>query len=139
MTAWPASLPGTRPQTWCAWADRPGRTPWPAQTIPAPAKHSCSAPSRPAPRDKAKAASPLTYVHPDAPPFLLIHGTADRFVPVAQSTGFAAALEAAGNAVELLLLEDADHMWQLPDGGSTAAEQATAATIDFFRRHADQH
>lgn len=89
--------------------------------------------------DKARAASPLTYVHPDAPPFLLIHGTSDRFVPVAQSTGFAVALEAAGNAVELLLLEDADHMWQLPDGGSTAAEQATAATIDFFRRHADQH
>jgi acetyl esterase/lipase len=87
----------------------------------------------------ARAASPVTYVHPDAPPFLLIHGTADRFVPVAQSTGFAAALEAAGNVVELLLLEDADHMWQLPDRSGKAAEQATAATIGFFRRQADQH
>ncbi|GGH98430.1 hypothetical protein GCM10007170_30950 [Arthrobacter liuii] len=89
--------------------------------------------------DKARAASPVAYVHPDAPPFLLIHGTADRFVPAAQSAGLAEALEAAGNAVELLLLEDADHMWTTPDGGSSAAEQATAATIDFFRRQAEQH
>ena len=58
---------------------------------------------------------------------------------MAQSTSLAAALEAAGAAVELLLLEDADHMWQLPDGSGKAAEQATAATIDFFRRQADQH
>jgi acetyl esterase/lipase len=89
--------------------------------------------------DKAKAASPVTYVHADAPPFLLIHGTADRFVPVAQSAGLAAALEAAGAAVELLLLPDADHMWATPDGSSAAADQATSATIDFFRRQAEQH
>lgn len=88
---------------------------------------------------KAAAASPLTYVHPDAPPFLLIHGTADRFVPVAQSASLAEALEGAGNDVELLLLQDADHMWSTPDGGSDAAVQATAATIDFFRRQANQH
>ncbi|GGI78798.1 alpha/beta hydrolase [Pseudarthrobacter scleromae] len=89
--------------------------------------------------DKAKAASPLTYVHPDAPPFLLVHGTADRFVPVAQSASLAEALESAGAAVDLLLLEDADHMWQLPDGSQNAARQATAATIDFFRRQAQKH
>ncbi|GAA3403481.1 MULTISPECIES: alpha/beta hydrolase [Pseudarthrobacter] len=89
--------------------------------------------------DKAKAASPLTYVHPDAPPFLLVHGTADRFVPVAQSASLTEALESAGAAVELLLIEDADHMWQLPDGTQAAARQATAATIDFFRRQAQKH
>lgn len=89
--------------------------------------------------DKAKAASPLSYVHPAAPPFLLIHGTADRFVPVEQSASLAGALEGAGAAVELLLLEDADHMWQLPDGSSAAAGQATAATIDFLCRQAKQH
>ncbi|MHC6591254.1 alpha/beta hydrolase fold domain-containing protein [Arthrobacter sp. C152] len=89
--------------------------------------------------DKARAASPLSYVHGDAPPFLLIHGTADRFVPAAQSTSLAAALQVAGSAVELLLLEGADHMWSLPDGSNEAAEQAIAATIDFFRRQAKQH
>jgi acetyl esterase/lipase len=89
--------------------------------------------------DKAAAASPITYVHPDAPPFLLAHGTTDRYVPVAQSATFAAALEAAGAAVELLLIDEADHMWALPDAGQAAAEQATTATIDFFRRQAQNH
>jgi len=89
--------------------------------------------------DKARAASPVTYVHAAAPPFLLIHGTADRFVPTAQSTGLADALARAGAAVELLLLADADHMWATPDGSSAAAEQATAATIDFLRRQAEKH
>lgn len=89
--------------------------------------------------DKARAASPITYVHPGAPPFLLIHGTADRFVPAAQSAGLADALARAGTAVELLLLADADHMWANPDGSSDAAEKAIAATIDFLRRQAEEH
>ncbi|MGX1163021.1 acetyl esterase/lipase [Arthrobacter sp. SLBN-100] len=89
--------------------------------------------------DKAAAASPITYVHAAAPPFFLVHGSADRFVPAAQSVTFAAALEGAGAAVELLLIEDADHMWALADKSPAAAEQATAATIDFFRRQAQAH
>ena len=89
--------------------------------------------------DKAAAASPLNYVHQGAPPFFLAHGTADRYVPAAQSTTCAAALEAAGAAVELLLIEGADHMWSQPGGNSAAAGQATAATLDFFRRRAQKH
>ena len=88
--------------------------------------------------DRARAASPLTYVHAGAPPFLLIHGTADRFVPAAQSTALAEALEDAGAAVELLLLDGADHMWATPDGSSGAAETATAATLDFLRRQSER-
>ena len=30
-------------------------------------------------------ASPITHVTPDAPPFLLVHGTTDWLVPYAQS------------------------------------------------------
>lgn len=86
--------------------------------------------------DRAAAASPITYARPDAPPFLLVHGTADRFVPVDQSTTLADALRQAGADVELLLVEDADHMWSLPDRSQAAAERATTATIDFFRRRA---
>jgi acetyl esterase/lipase len=89
--------------------------------------------------DKAAAASPITYAHAAAPPFFLVHGTADRFVPAAQSVTLAAALEGAGAAVELLLIEDADHMWALEGKSPAAAEQATAATIDFFRRQAQAH
>jgi acetyl esterase/lipase len=89
--------------------------------------------------DLAAAASPITYVREDAPPFLLVHGTADRFVPVAQSASLAEVLQKAGAGVELLLIEGADHMWSLPDGSQAAARQATAATIDFFRRQAQKH
>ncbi|MGY3379986.1 acetyl esterase/lipase [Arthrobacter sp. TE12231] len=83
---------------------------------------------------KAAAASPVSYASPAAPPFLLVHGTADRFVPAAQSTSLAAALEAAGADVELLLIEDADHMWILTDNSQAAAEKAMDATVDFFLR-----
>ncbi|PVZ59638.1 alpha/beta hydrolase [Arthrobacter sp. H-02-3] len=83
---------------------------------------------------KAAAASPVSYVSPAAPPFLLVHGTADRFVPAAQSTSLAAALEAAGADVELLLIEAADHMWILTDHSQAAAEKAMDATVDFFLR-----
>ncbi|MBP1133786.1 acetyl esterase/lipase [Arthrobacter sp. PvP023] len=86
--------------------------------------------------DKAAAASPLSYVGGNAPPFFLAHGTADRFVPPAQSTSFAAALGAAGADVELHLIDGADHMWLLPDKSPAAAEKVLDATIDFFRRQA---
>ncbi len=86
--------------------------------------------------DRTAAASPISYVSPAAPPFLLIHGTADRFVPAAQSQSLASELEKAGADVELLLIEDADHMWQLPDGSPAAAEKALAATVSFFRHQA---
>ncbi|WP_258803599.1 alpha/beta hydrolase [Pseudarthrobacter sp. NS4] len=88
--------------------------------------------------DKAAAASPLTYVGGHAPPFFLVHGSHDRFVPVTQSVSLAEALEGAGADVELLLIEDSDHMWLLPDNSPAAAQQATSATIDFFRRQAQK-
>lgn len=37
-------------------------------------------------------ASPVTNIRPGAPPFLLIHGDADRLVPISQSRAFCAAL-----------------------------------------------
>ncbi len=86
--------------------------------------------------DKAAAASPLTYAGEHAPPFFLAHGTADRFVPAAQSTTLAAALEAAGADVEFLLIEGADHMWSLADNSPAAAQKVLDATLDFFRRQA---
>ena len=83
---------------------------------------------------KAAAASPISYANRSAPPFFLAHGTADRFVPPAQSESLAAALEGAGSAVELLLIEDADHMWILPDQSQAAAEKAMGATVSFLLR-----
>lgn len=47
-------------------------------------------------RDRAafEAASPMNYVHADAPPFFVLHGTRDNLVPIAQARRFAAALRA---------------------------------------------
>jgi acetyl esterase/lipase len=46
--------------------------------------------------DVARAASPITYVSPDDPPFLIIHGTNDPGVPYDQSVRFYHALQKAG-------------------------------------------
>jgi acetyl esterase/lipase len=61
--------------------------------------------------DRVRAASPETYISPDAPPFLLQHGTMDPVVPVQMSINFAAKLEQAlgKDRVQLELLEGAEH------------------------------
>ncbi len=53
--------------------------------------------------------SPACLVHGAAPPFLLLHGTADAVVPHAQSEGLAAAAAAHGIEVELELVPGANH------------------------------
>jgi acetyl esterase/lipase len=85
----------------------------------------------PAVPDLAAQASPVTHVSPDAPPFLLLHGAADRAVPSVQSERLYAALVEAGVEVELDLYEGADHMWL---GSADAAEQAVERTADVLRR-----
>ncbi|MGW1786071.1 alpha/beta fold hydrolase [Streptomyces sp. NPDC002143] len=64
----------------------------------------------------ARAASPVSHASSDAPPFLLVHGKADRFVPSEQSEQLAQALRTHGCQVSLHLIEGADHLWAgLPD------------------------
>jgi acetyl esterase/lipase len=81
--------------------------------------------------DLAREASPITYVGPDAPPMLLLHGRDDRMIPCVQSDRFAAALRRAGAPVELQTYAGADHMWL---GSPEAATSALARTIDFLQR-----
>lgn len=59
----------------------------------------------------AKAASPVTYVSKDDPPFLHIHGTKDNLVPYDQPKEFDAALEAAGISSTLLTGEGEGHVF----------------------------
>jgi acetyl esterase/lipase len=81
--------------------------------------------------EPAAAASPVTHVSPDAPPFLLLHGAADGFVPTVQSERLYAALVEAGVEAELDLYEGADHMWF---GSTEAPGKALDRTIDVLRR-----
>ena len=85
----------------------------------------------PAVPELAAQAAPISHVRPDAPPFLLLHGEADRFIPFVQSVRLHTALVEAGARAELYLYEDADHMWL---GSPEAAEQALDRTIDHLRR-----
>jgi acetyl esterase/lipase len=80
--------------------------------------------------DLARQASPLSHVSPGAPPFLLLHGEADRFVPAVQSVRLHTALVEAGVRAELYLYEDADHMWL---GSPEAASEALSRTAAFLR------
>lgn len=45
--------------------------------------------------ERVKKASPVTHARKDAPPFLVIHGTADKTVPVTQGDGLVKALRAS--------------------------------------------
>ena len=56
----------------------------------------------------ARAASPVTHVHAGAPPFLLVHGDRDGFVPSEHSRALHRALRAAGADTSLLLLAGAN-------------------------------
>jgi acetyl esterase/lipase len=61
--------------------------------------------------ERVREASPITYVSAAAPPFLIVHGTADDMVPARQSVRLFDALAAAGAAVELRLLDGVGHMF----------------------------
>jgi pectinesterase len=65
-------------------------------------------------------ASPINLVHPDLPPFLLVHGTADMSVPYSQSVQLQAKLKAAGVACDLITIDDGVHgmaRWEGSDPG----------------------
>jgi len=49
-------------------------------------------------RDAFEKASPLSRVHPDAPPFFVLHGTHDTLVPVEEARRFCAAFRYAARA-----------------------------------------
>ena len=56
-----------------------------------------------------KEASPVTYITPDDPPFLLMHGDKDEQVAFSQSEEMEAKLKAAGVTVKLVRIEGAGH------------------------------
>ena len=78
-------------------------------------------------QDLAKQASPITYVSPDDPPFLIVHGTADRTVPFEQAEMFDDALRKAGVDVTFVKIVGGGH-----GIGGEAVHQRVRA---FFDKH----
>jgi acetyl esterase/lipase len=79
---------------------------------------------------KYRAASPVTYITPDDPPFLIMHGDQDRLVPVRQSRRLYDLLKEQDVKAELVIYEGAGH------GGAVFISEASRAKIDaFFARH----
>lgn len=79
------------------------------------------------------AASPITHVSVDDPPFYLIHGRDDLVVPMSQSEAFFARLGQVGIVEQLLLVEHAGHEL-VPSGGTIrpSEEEITRRIVAFF-------
>lgn len=80
----------------------------------------------------ARAASPTTHVHAGAPPFLLVHGTADRSVPFRQSQRLADAITGCGADARLHPVPGADHVWA---GDQQVARSVFELSLAFVLDH----
>jgi acetyl esterase/lipase len=55
--------------------------------------------------------SPIYYVHSNMPPILIIHGDADKLVPIYQSQTFVKRCEEVGSPIKLIVREGKLHGW----------------------------
>jgi acetyl esterase/lipase len=78
-------------------------------------------------------ASPIARIHPDAPPFLVIHGSSDTVIPVAQARSFVERLRSISlSVVSYVELPGAGHGFDMTDGARTGA---TSTAIGLFLDH----
>jgi acetyl esterase/lipase len=84
--------------------------------------------------DRWVSASPTSYVHAGAPPFMIIHGDADDVVPVEQAYALHDALQRAGAQSQLVVMQHAGHGLE-PLGGtpSPSMEQVLGMMLVFLR------
>ncbi len=55
--------------------------------------------------------SPIYFVHSNLPPMLIIHGDADKLVPIYQARTFVKRCEEFGSPIKLIVREGKDHGW----------------------------
>ncbi|WP_292980462.1 alpha/beta hydrolase [Mycobacterium sp.] len=78
-----------------------------------------------------KAASPITYISPDAPPFFVLHGTNDSLIPVEQGRAFSKRLqEVSRQPVAYAELPFAQHAFDI--FGSVRARHSALAVEQFL-------
>lgn len=86
--------------------------------------------------DNLKKASPVTYIHKNAPPFLILQGDKDDIVPPIQSQEFYDKLKAAGVPATLVMVKNAGHGF-VPRGGpiNPSALELAQTIAAFFDKH----
>ena len=72
--------------------------------------------------------SPVNHVSPDDPPTLIIHGDADKLVPIQQAEIIIAKLKEVGVPAELVVKKGAVHGWK-------GMDKDLATFVDWFDRH----
>jgi acetyl esterase/lipase len=84
--------------------------------------------------EKLQNASPRHFIKAATPPFLLIHGAADKTVDPKQSTAFRDAVSAAGGRISLTMIPDVDHSFigQTPQATREASLLALRLTFEFI-------
>jgi acetyl esterase/lipase len=83
--------------------------------------------------DLARRCSPVTYVHAQASPTLILHGDADESVPYDQSVDLERCLREAGAAVQLVTIPGAGHMLGVT-GSPHVQRQLRTARRNYFAR-----
>ena len=78
----------------------------------------------------AREASPIAHVARGASPFLIVHGTADDFVPLEQSMRLHAALRDAGVDSTLYIVEGAGHSAHILE--RTEVQEMAVRTLDRY-------
>lgn len=79
--------------------------------------------------DLAKAASPVTYVDKNDPPFLIIHGEKDEMVSPKHSQLLSAWLSVVGVPNELVIVKDAPHFGEMFD-----SDEVRTKVMNFLRK-----
>jgi len=81
-------------------------------------------------------ASPVTYLTPDDPPFLILQGDKDTTVPAAQSRAFYDRLKTVGVTATLAIVKNAEHGFR-PSGGAIDPSRAELTKMigDFFDKY----
>jgi acetyl esterase/lipase len=76
----------------------------------------------------ARTISPITHVSSDDPPTLIIHGDADKLVPIEQAEAIVAKLKEAGVPAKLMVKKDAGHGW-------AGMDKDVPALVDWFDKY----
>lgn len=78
-----------------------------------------------------KQADPRSHIDKQDPPLLILHGTADKTVAVADSEALAAAMKAAGATYQLEIIPDAPHSFHL----EPKQRDLRPLVLGFFDKH----